>query len=112
MTLDHATVDAHLASMPGWARRDDAIVRRLTFPSFPDAMAFATLLAFSAEARDHHPDLLISYRTVTVTWSTHSAGGLTEKDLAGVAESDRIAAKLLRSDVVPAFEPGVDRLGD
>jgi 4a-hydroxytetrahydrobiopterin dehydratase len=112
MRLDQATVDGRLVSLPGWARRGDALVRVFTFPSFPEAMAFATLLAFDAERRDHHPDLHISFRKVTVTWTTHSEGGLTEKDLVGAAESDRIAGNLLRSDSGPVGEAGVDRLGD
>jgi len=68
-----------------------ALVRQYTFASFPDAIAFATRLAFDAEAADHHPDLLISYRHVTVTWSTHSEGGVTELDLAGARASDAAA---------------------
>ena len=94
MTLDRATVETRLRSLPGWVWRDAALARVYTFPSFPDAIAFATRLAFDAEARDHHPDLLISYRNVTVTWTTHSAGGVTEKDFVGAVESDRIAGSL------------------
>ena len=52
---------------------------------------FATRLAFSAEAADHHPDLLISYRKVTVTWSTHSEGGITAKDFDAAKDTDRLA---------------------
>jgi 4a-hydroxytetrahydrobiopterin dehydratase len=48
-------------------------------------------LAFDAEAADHHPDLLVSYKRVTVTWSTHSEGGVTEKDVAGARQADVIA---------------------
>ena len=77
--------------MSGWAQKGDGIVRQFTLPSFPDAVAFVTRLAFEAEAADHHPDLLVSYKRVTVTWSTHSEGGVTEKDFAGAAQSDRIA---------------------
>jgi 4a-hydroxytetrahydrobiopterin dehydratase len=94
MKLSTKDVTAKLAALPGWALKKDAISRQFTFKSFPDAIAFATRLAFSAEAADHHPDLLISYRKVTVTWSTHSEGGVTEKDFAGAKESDRIAGRL------------------
>lgn len=80
-----------LGDLPGWSTDGRALVRQYTFPSFPDAIAFATRLAFDAEAADHHPDLLISYRKVTVTWSTHSEGGVTEKDLAGARASDAAA---------------------
>jgi len=44
----------------------------------------------AAEAADHHPDILINYRRVTLTYSTHSEGGVTEKDLAGAAAADRV----------------------
>ena len=53
-----------------------------------------TRLGFEAESADHHPDLLVSYKRVTVTWSTHDAGGITEKDFKGVGQADTIAARL------------------
>lgn len=80
-----------LSRMPGWAIRGDAISKRFTFASFPDAIAFVTRLAFDAEAADHHPDLLVRGRRVTLSWSTHSEGGVTEKDFAGAERSDTIA---------------------
>jgi 4a-hydroxytetrahydrobiopterin dehydratase len=91
MKLSPAKIKTRLAKMPGWTLRDDSISRQFAFQTFPDAIAFATRLAFDAEAADHHPDLLISYRKVTVTWSTHSEGGVTEKDFAGARQSDMIA---------------------
>ena len=94
MKLSHADIDEKLTHMSHWTLEGDAILRRLTFRSFPDAIVFVTRLAFSAEAADHHPDLLVSYKKVTVTWSTHSAGGVTTKDFDGAKESDRIAAEL------------------
>lgn len=81
-----------MQTLPGWTGTGDSISRQFTFPTFPDAIVFATRLAFDAEAADHHPDLLISYRKVTVTWSTHSEGGVTEKDIAGAQAADRVAA--------------------
>lgn len=75
----------------GWALRGRALVARYAFPTFADAIAFVTRLAFAAEAHDHHPDLDIRGCRVQVTWTTHSAGGVTEKDFAGAAQSDRIA---------------------
>jgi 4a-hydroxytetrahydrobiopterin dehydratase len=89
--LSAADVDAGLAKLPGWSRDKDAITRTYAFPSFPDAISFVTRLAFEAEASDHHPDLRVSYKKVTVVWSTHSEGGVTEKDLAGAKQSDATA---------------------
>jgi 4a-hydroxytetrahydrobiopterin dehydratase len=92
--LTREDVDARLAGMPGWSFERDGLHKEFTFGSFPDAIAFVTRLAFEAEKADHHPDLLVSYKRVRVTWSTHSAGGVTEKDFAGAAQSDTIAKRL------------------
>jgi 4a-hydroxytetrahydrobiopterin dehydratase len=89
--LDQQDIETRLRQLAGWALKDGALTREYTLASFPDAVAFVTRLAFDAEAADHHPDLLVSYKRVTVKWSTHSAGGVTEKDFAGAAQSDRIA---------------------
>jgi 4a-hydroxytetrahydrobiopterin dehydratase len=91
MRLTDQDINDRLAKLPGWAYSDNSLIRTLTFGSFPDAIAFVTRVAFDAEAADHHPDLLISYKRVTVIWSTHSEGGVTEKDFAGVQQSERIA---------------------
>jgi 4a-hydroxytetrahydrobiopterin dehydratase len=92
--LSDETIATRLKQLPGWTRAGDALVRQYTFSSFPDAIAFVTRLAFEAESADHHPDLAVSYRKVTATWSTHSDGGITEKDFAGAAQSDMIATKI------------------
>ena len=92
--LSQADIQSRLNDLPNWSHKDNAITRTMKFPSFPDAIAFVTRLAFSAEGSDHHPDLHISYRTVTISWSTHSEGGVTEKDFAGAKVSDTIAAQL------------------
>jgi 4a-hydroxytetrahydrobiopterin dehydratase len=89
--LSPTALKAALVTLPGWKSTSKAIKRQYTFPTFPDAIAFATRLAFDAEAADHHPDLLISHRKVTVTWSTHSEGGVTKKDIAGAKASDAAA---------------------
>ena len=65
--------------------------RKLSKSSFPSAIAFVDRLAPEAERVDHHPDILINYKRVTLTYSTHSEGGLTEKDFAGAAVADRLA---------------------
>jgi 4a-hydroxytetrahydrobiopterin dehydratase len=93
MKLPAADVDRRLVALPGWTREGDALVRHYKFASFPDAIAFVTRLAFDAQQADHHPDLLITYRRVSVTWSTHSEGGITEKDFAGVQQADHAAQR-------------------
>ena len=78
-----------LASLDGWSREGDEIVKTYELPSFPDAIEFVNSVAALAEAADHHPDLDIRYRKVRVASSTHSEGGITDKDftLAGQIEA-------------------------
>ena len=82
-----------LHALPGWQLEGHALLSRFTFESFPEAVAFAVRVGFAAEAADHHPEMRIAYRRVTLTYTTHSEGGLTEKDFAGAAEASRLAAR-------------------
>lgn len=97
MHMSKDDIIGRLREHPGWELHEDALVRKYRFPSHPDAVMFAVRLAFDAEASDHHPDLLIQYRAVTVTWSTHSEGGVTERDFTGAGQADRAAARLAES---------------
>jgi len=81
-----------LASLPGWNLGDTTIARKFTFRDFAEAVSFVVRVGFAAEAADHHPDILINYKRVTLTYSTHSEGGLTEKDFAGAETAAKIAA--------------------
>jgi 4a-hydroxytetrahydrobiopterin dehydratase len=92
LTAEEAGV--RLQSLPGWTLAGDAITRQFTFAGFPEAVAFVVRLGFAAEAADHHPDLLINYKRVTVTYSTHSEGGLTAKDFDGATSATRIAGQM------------------
>lgn len=94
MKLSTAKVNEGLSALSGWKRQGKAITKQFTFKGFPDAIAFITRLAFDAEAADHHPDLQVSYRRVTVAWSTHDQGGVTKKDLEGARQAERIASAL------------------
>jgi 4a-hydroxytetrahydrobiopterin dehydratase len=89
--LARSDAERRLADLTGWTLDGDAIRKRYEFQSFPDAVAFVNRLVPVAEAADHHPDVLINYRRVTLTYSTHSEGGLTEKDFTGAAAADRVA---------------------
>ncbi|TVQ64955.1 MAG: 4a-hydroxytetrahydrobiopterin dehydratase [Spirulina sp. DLM2.Bin59] len=75
-------VTAHLAQRQDWQLVENTIVRELKFKGFVEAIAFVNQLVEPAEAAGHHPDLAISYNRVTVTLSTHDAGGLTANDFA------------------------------
>jgi 4a-hydroxytetrahydrobiopterin dehydratase len=63
-----------------WEEREGALVREFELGSFRDAMAFVDRIAELAEAENHHPDIDIRHRRVTVRWTTQSAGGVTERD--------------------------------
>ncbi len=89
--LSAAEIDRNLQTLSGWTRTGDAIRKQYEFAGFPEAVAFVGRLVPLAEAADHHPDVLINYRRVTLTYSTHSEGGLTAKDFAGAAAADRVA---------------------
>lgn len=90
MRLTKAEIEHRLGTLTGWVLDDDAIKKQYTFRGFPEAVAFVDRLVPVAEAADHHPDILINYRRVTLTYSTHSEGGLTEKDFDGAAKADRL----------------------
>jgi len=73
-------ITERLATLDGWSREGDEVVKTFELPSFPEAIAFVARVADRAEAADHHPDLDIRYRKVRVALTTHDAGGLTDRD--------------------------------
>jgi pterin-4a-carbinolamine dehydratase len=78
---NHVTIRAVLADVPpGWTVVDDALEREFELESFPAAIAFVGRVAELAEAENHHPDIDVRYRRVTLRWTTHSAGGITDRD--------------------------------
>lgn len=72
----------------GWQEVDGALQRTFEFPSFPEAIAFVNRVAELAEQENHHPDIAVSYKKVTLRWTTHSAGGITERDRELAEKSD------------------------
>jgi 4a-hydroxytetrahydrobiopterin dehydratase len=91
--LAAATIVQRLKTVPEWKRKGAAIFREYTCPTFADAIAFIVRVGFDAEAADHHPDITVHYKRVTLTFSTHSEGGLTAKDFAGAAAADKVAPR-------------------
>jgi 4a-hydroxytetrahydrobiopterin dehydratase len=89
--LSRAEAEQRLKGLSGWTLDGESIRKQYTFTDFPEAVAFVNRLAPEAEAADHHPDILINYKRVTLTYSTHSEGGLTTQDFDGAATADRIA---------------------
>ena len=86
--LSDAEREDALKSLPGWEYDADkrGIARRLRFKDFSEAFAFMTRVALAAEKADHHPDWFNSWNRVDVFLTTHSADGLTEKDVALATE--------------------------
>jgi len=75
-----------LPNAKGWERHGDMIVRSWQFPSFRRALEFVNQVAALAEKADHYPDIVVSYRDVRLELSTHSDGGLTDRDFAFASE--------------------------
>jgi 4a-hydroxytetrahydrobiopterin dehydratase len=84
-------IDQQLKTLDGWTLDANAIRKQYTFKGFPEAVAFVNRLVPDAERADHHPDITINYRRVTLSWSTHDEGGLTAKDIEGARMADRHA---------------------
>jgi 4a-hydroxytetrahydrobiopterin dehydratase len=87
--LSDAEISQRLESIPGWERDGHTIRRAYTFADFKAAMAFANRVASLAEAQDHHPDMLVQYGSVTLTLSSHDAGGITARDFRLAQTIDR-----------------------
>lgn len=84
-----------LETLPGWALEGSAIHKRYSFPRYMDGIRFVEAVAVEAEAEDHHPDLLVRFADVTVFLSTHSKGGVTEKDLRLAVAIERLAPQFV-----------------
>ena len=83
-----------LKSVDGWSVDGKTIRKEYKFQNFPEAVLFVSALVPGAEDADHHPDIEIHYKRVILTYSTHSEGGVTEKDFAGAALADDVAGSL------------------
>ena len=90
--LDAASVREAVAVLDGWEAGADAIMRTVGLDSFPAAIAVVDRVAVVAEEMNHHPDIDIRWRTVTFRCATHSAGGVTTRDIALANRIDRIVA--------------------
>lgn len=79
--LSENEITQGLSTLEGWEQDGNQIFRQFKFKNFVESMGFVTKVAILSERVDHHPDILIEYSKVKITLSTHSEGGLTEKDL-------------------------------
>jgi 4a-hydroxytetrahydrobiopterin dehydratase len=87
-TLDETAIKRRLEDLADWSEMNGSLQRTYQFKNFVEAMAFVNTVADLAEKAQHHPDILIRYGKVTLTLSTHDAGGITEKDFDLAAQAD------------------------
>jgi 4a-hydroxytetrahydrobiopterin dehydratase len=80
----------HLQEVPGWNLADDHIVKEYKFKTYSDGLEFACALGKIAEEEGHHPDILIKWKRVRVTLSTHAIKGLSENDFIMAAKTERL----------------------
>ena len=79
--LSDLEIQRALGGLAGWSRRGDVLVKTYVFDRFADGIAFVGRVARVADEMDHHPDIDIRYTKVTMSLSTHDAGGITQSDL-------------------------------
>ncbi|HTR74881.1 MAG TPA: 4a-hydroxytetrahydrobiopterin dehydratase [Solirubrobacterales bacterium] len=89
--LEDEEIEARLADLGGWERSGEAISKNFGRGDFVGSVKFVDALVAPAEEMGHHPDVTISWDTVTVTISTHSEGGLTAADFELAARIDALA---------------------
>jgi 4a-hydroxytetrahydrobiopterin dehydratase len=89
--LSDTEIDERLSGLNGWERSGEAIVKQFDNGDFKGSVDFVNRLTPQAEEMNHHPDLEISWNTVTVTITTHSQGGLTENDFELAGRIDALA---------------------
>jgi 4a-hydroxytetrahydrobiopterin dehydratase len=80
-----------MADPDGWSEVDDALERTFELDGFREALAFVNRVGDLAEAENHHPDIAIHYKRVTLRWWTHTAGGITDRDRELAARSADLA---------------------
>jgi len=88
--LTEDEVCTNLSKVPGWERVDVAIVREFEFSGFQEAFGFLTRVALITEVLDHHAEIWNVWNRVKLTFSTHDAGGLTEKDFEAARQINAI----------------------
>jgi 4a-hydroxytetrahydrobiopterin dehydratase len=81
LKLSDLEIQRALASLPGWSRRGDTLTKTYTFEKFADGISFVDRVAKIADEMDHHPDIDIRYTKISMSLSTHDAGGITQSDL-------------------------------
>jgi 4a-hydroxytetrahydrobiopterin dehydratase len=102
MRLTKGEIEERIKSLEGWKRDGDEIEKKFQFPDFRQAMVFVNRVAEAAEDVDHHPDIKISYNKVKMSLSTHSEGGVTDRDFDLAGRIDEAATATSASADEPA----------
>jgi 4a-hydroxytetrahydrobiopterin dehydratase len=84
---------ASMKALDGWSREDEAIVKIFHFADYHQTLAFVNAVAWIAHRADHHPELVVGYNSCKVSYTTHSAGGLSRKDFTSAARVDRLLSE-------------------
>jgi 4a-hydroxytetrahydrobiopterin dehydratase len=91
-TLHNDDITRRLEALPGWHHRGNALEKHFDRGDFDGSIAFVNAVANIANGQNHHPDITISWSTVTLTLCSHDAGGITERDFALAAAVDALPA--------------------
>ena len=90
-SLSDKEIQDRLGHVPGWLHTGNALHRKFQFASFMPGIRFVNKIAEAAEEAQHHPDIAINYNLVSISLSTHSEGGVTEKDFSLAQKIDALA---------------------
>lgn len=90
VALEEAEIREQLQELEGWAYREGVIVKVYRFRDYHQTMAFANAVAWIAHGEDHHPELVIGYRTCEVRYHTHAVDGISENDLICAAKIEQL----------------------
>jgi len=82
LTYDESQIADRLRDLEGWSYAGGVITRVYKTKGFPMTLMLVNAIGYLAESADHHPDMVVKWGSVTVSLSTHSAGGITDKDFA------------------------------
>ena len=91
--LSPEEIDTRLKELTNWKKEDNALVRVQTFPAYKDALDFVYQVGLAAEAEDHHPDMVLNFKRVTVRYWTHTARGISAMDFKMAAIVERLVER-------------------
>jgi len=99
--LTPAEITQALTTLTGWQQINHTLVKTFDCPTYLDALALVQRIGVYADSVDHHPDMHLAYKTLTVTYWTHTANGITQLDTDSAQEVDAIAETFLKQTITP-----------